>query len=437
MTTWYDFTTTLRNRSRNGIANVEWSLGMALLQHGDGDVRAFAFDERNGLCELDPTSDLADALYASPPHASTTLGALDPRGLRGTIRSALVNVLGTNATPVAEFVSSIRRRTRIFRTRWTNAVRRRLPPARSAPRLVDIVSPGDVVISMGADWSGELGRQLGDLKHATGCRLVTMVYDLIPLTHTHLAFHADRALFTSYYRTLVSVSDLITCISDQSRRDLLEFVNVHDLTAPPTAVLRLGDGDHAPSFEHAPRGDFFLVVGTVERRKNVELIYDALRILESTGVTVPVVVVAGAVGWGVDDFLHEIRLASNAASRAIVMLGTVDDRMLDALYRRARALLFPSHYEGWGLPLREAAVRGCPIAAGDCPAAREAVGSYAGAVLLPADDAGPWADYIAGEPPIAEPAEFHPWSASAQELRAMIELQMGDSQFGSGRRSPR
>jgi glycosyltransferase involved in cell wall biosynthesis len=264
-----------------------------------------------------------------------------------------------------------------------------------------------------------------------------MVYDLIPLTHTHLAFHSDRALFTSYYRTLVWVSDLITCISHQSQSDLLEFVAAHELTAPPTAVLRLGDGDHPPRVEPAPRGDFFLVVGTVERRKNVELIYDALRILESTGGTVPVVVVAGAVGWGVDDFLHEIRHASNAASRAIVMLGTVDDRMLDALYRRARALLFPSHYEGWGLPLREAAVRGCPIAAGDCPAAREAVGSYAGAILLPADDAGPWADYIAGEPPIAEPAEFHPWSASAQELRATIQLQFGDSQFSSGRRSPR
>jgi hypothetical protein len=124
------------------------------------------------------------------------------------------------------------------------------------------------------------------------------------------------------------------------------------------------------------------------------------------------------------------------------MLGTVDEGMLDALYRRTRALLFPSHYEGWGLPLREAAVRGCPIAAGDCPAAREAVGSYAGAVMLPSDDAGPWADFIAGDPPIAEPAAFHPWSASAEELRATIEIEFGDSKygdsrFGSGRRSPR
>jgi glycosyltransferase involved in cell wall biosynthesis len=419
MTIWYDFTTTLRNRSRNGIANVEWRLGMALLTQHD-DVRAFALDARNGLCELDPASDLAEAVYASPAPAPTVWSDTAHSSVRAAIRSNLVTLLGANAAPVAEFVSSIRRRTELLRARWVTAVQRRLPPARSAARLVDVVLPGDVVISMGADWSGELGRRLGDLKHATGCRLVTMVYDLIPLTHTHLAFHADTALFTAYYRTLVSVSDAITCISQQTRRDLLEFVAVQQLTAPSTSFLRLGDGEHAPHLPPTDRDDFFLIVGTVERRKNVELVYDALRILESRGDAVPVVVVAGAVGWGVDDFLHEIRFASNAASRAIVMLGTVDDTMLDALYRRARALLFPSHHEGWGLPLREAAVRGCPIAAGDSPAVREAIGSYDGAVLLPADDAGPWAEYMTRPPKVATPEDFFPWSASADDLLEAI-----------------
>jgi glycosyltransferase involved in cell wall biosynthesis len=436
MTIWYDFTTTLRNRSRNGIANVEWNLGMALVQAADGDVRAFSLDERNGLCELDPAAALSDAVYASPAELTTSS---DPNvsGSRAVIRSVVAAALGNNAAPVARLVSSVLARARTMRARWQSAVRRRLPPNRSAARLADIVSPGDVVISMGADWSGELGRRLGDLKRVTGCRVVTMVYDLIPLTHTHLAFHADRDLFIAYYRTLASVSDLITCISQQTRRDLLDFVAHNQLTAPATAVLRLGDGDHAPDLARAPRGGFFLVVGTVERRKNVELIYDALRVLESRGVAVPNVVVAGAIGWGVDDFLHEIRCASNAAARAIVMLGTVDDRMLDSLYRRARALLFPSHYEGWGLPLREAAVRGCPIAAGDCPAAREALADYAGATMLPPDDAGPWADYLVSEPPLTEPADFHPWSAAALALRQTMTLQFGESQFGSGRRSPR
>jgi alpha-1,2-rhamnosyltransferase len=162
-------------------------------------------------------------------------------------------------------------------------------------------------------------------------------------------------------------------------------------------------------------------VGTVERRKNLELIYDALRIIESEGADVPIVLVAGAIGWGVDDLIAEIELQSNVASRALVMLGSVDEATLDTLYRRAKALLFPSHYEGWGLPLREAAVRGCPVAAGDSPAAREALAGYAGAELLPVDDPGPWADYLRRGPARpAGPVAAHTWAAASEQLTGLV-----------------
>ena len=77
-------------------------------------------------------------------------------------------------------------------------------------------------------------------------------------------------------------------------------------------------------------------MGTIERRKNLELIYDALRIIESEAGEVPRVVVAGAIGWGVDDLIAELQLQSTAASRAIVLIGPVDEPTLDDLYRRAR-----------------------------------------------------------------------------------------------------
>jgi glycosyltransferase involved in cell wall biosynthesis len=428
MTIWYDFTTTQRNQGRNGIANVEWRIGMALIERcGDG-VRAFAHDERNGLYELDPQVDLADAVYAEARPAPTVLVGRNRGGLRGTIRALLAAALGPNAPSAEGAIASMLGTLRRTRERWLRAIRRRLPSARSAPRLVDLVSSDDVVISLGADWSGALVRQLEDLKDAVGCRLVTMVYDLIPLTHTHLAFHADQALFTAYYRTILSASDLVTCISTQTRCDLFDFISRYEIAAPPTEVLRLGDGIRVPEGQAAARDDFFLVVGTVERRKNVELLYDALRILESRGSAPPTIVVAGATGWGVEDFLHELSVATTGASRSLVMIGTVDDRALDTLYRRARALLFPSHYEGWGLPLREAAVYGCPIAAGDSPAAREAIRSYAGAVLLSPDDAAPWADYMTSDPASGEPADFRPWSACADDLLAIIKSELGSGQ---------
>jgi glycosyltransferase involved in cell wall biosynthesis len=414
MTVWYDFTTTIRNRGRSGIANVEWSVGQALLQLDD-DVRCFELAPRHGLVALDPVSRLATAVYASPGAEPARAISAIPTW-RDRVRAALRVRFGVRADSAIRMMSAVYRLPasvrRIRPSGWR--IRRGDPPA----RLVDLIRPDDVVVSMGADWEGELAGQLLELKRRTGCTVVTMVYDLVPLTHTHLAFHNDPQLFDRYYRGLVDVSDLITCISEQTRRDLHEFARARGLTVPRTAVLVLGEAP--PSADVPRRADFFLCVGTIERRKNIELIYDALRILDSEGRELPRVVVAGAPGWGTDDLLHEIRLQSTPASRAMVLLGSVDDPTLDRLYGAAAALLFPSYFEGWGLPVREAAVRGCPTAVGDSPAVREAAAGFGGATILPTDDPGPWADFMRDGPHPAEPTNIRPWSAVASELLELL-----------------
>jgi alpha-1,2-rhamnosyltransferase len=414
VTIWYDFTTTIRNTSRNGIANVEWSLGSALLD-SEGDVRCCSLDQRFGLIEIDPAIDLAGAVYAAPD----VLPAVVPkaRSMPRTLAAEVAGLLGSSRAPIeraARWSYRLARRARRAALRQYSKLPR--PGAGRQVRLVDVVGADDVVISMGADWSGELPRHLKALKQTTGCRVVLMVYDLIPLTHTHLAFHKDRQLFADYYRAVITTGDLITCISEQSRRDLQEFAMSQHLTLGASRVLRLGDGVAAPASVGRRREDFYLWVGTIERRKNIELLFDALRILESEQRTLPKIVVAGSIGWGVSDVLAEIELQSTLASRSIVLLGPVDDATLAGLYERAKALLFPSHYEGWGLPVREAAIRGCPVAAGDSPAVREALEGYDGAVLLPVDDPGPWADYLCVDPPKVAPALSRTWKQATADL---------------------
>ena len=274
---------------------------------------------------------------------------------------------------------------------------------------------------MGADWDGELARRLVELRHRTGCGVITMVYDLVPLTHTHLAFHNDPGLFERYFRTLIEASDVITCISHQSRRDLIDFAEARALDLRRAEVLVLGESLPPADVSPPTRDDFYLCVGTIERRKNIELVYDALRVLESEGRDLPRVVVAGAPGWGTSDLLAELEQQSTAASRAMVLLGSVDDRTLDHLYRTARALLFPTYFEGWGLPVREAAIRGCPVAAGDSPAVREAASGYAAATFLPSDDPGPWADFMMAGPRTADQAAVRPWSVVASDLLVMAQ----------------
>ena len=416
MTIWYDYTTTLRSTGRNGIANVEWSVG-ASLRDERPDVRAFALEPRRGLVVIDPDTDLRDAVYARSEPAPPTVGATTPGG-RSALRIAVADLLSTRAPWMIPPVAGALRLARTVSTR----VRSWSPPRRTGRQpLGPSVGSGDVIVSMGADWSGELADELARLRVRSGCRVVTMVYDLIPLNHPHLAFHNDPAFFGEYYERLLRTSDLITCISEQTRRDLLDFASARGVAAPSVVVLRLGEAVATSSEEPQPRAEFHLWVGTVERRKNLELLYDALRILESEGADVPTIVVAGGVGWGVADLLDELSHQSSAASRAIVLLGPVDDATLDRLYRRARSLLFPSSYEGWGLPVREAAIRGCPVAVGDNPAVREATADLVGATVLPVDDPGPWARFLAERPPSQPPAEHHPWSVTASALLALVD----------------
>ena len=416
MTIWYDFTTTVRNRGRSGIANVEWNIGQSLLAC-DPNVRCFQLDHRRGLVEMDPTAQLAETVYASPLNQARTITTALPTW-RSQIRSLLSALLGPRATPIIRSISTVYQLPKTVRRAATG--RAEQGRHQRNVRLRDAVGPDDVVVSMGADWEGELARQLGELKQRTGCRVVTMVYDLVPLTHTHLAFHVDRKLFTRYYETLIKVSDLITCISSQSRRDLVAFGETQSLEVPRSEVLVLGESATTARSTDAERADFYLCVGTIERRKNIELVYDALRILDSKGHDLPRVIVAGTPGWGTSDLLAELALRSTPASRAMVLLGSVDDETLDRLYLSAKALLFPSHFEGWGLPVREAAIRGCPVAVGDNPAVREAAASYEGATFLPADDPGAWANYLLEEPNVVEPTPIRPWAVVATDLLTMF-----------------
>lgn len=416
MTIWYDFTTTLRNTGRSGIANVEWSLGQALVASTAG-VRSFSLDDRGRLVEVDAVRDLASTVYAGPS-ATSSVATVAPPTWRDVARRTLSTTLGPRAAPL------IRAMSRAYQVpvRVGRAVRSGdLSTLRSSrrPAIDADVGSGDLVVSMGAVWEGDVAERLLDLKRRSGCVVATMVYDLVPLTHTHLAFHKEPELFERYYRGLIAASDLITCISEQSKRDLARFALDRGLDLPRTEVLHLGETVPSPP-RPGEREQFFLCVGTIERRKNIELVYDALRILESEGHEVPTVVVAGALGWGVDDFVHELGVRSTRASRAMVLLGSVDDPTLDRLYRRARALLFPSLYEGWGLPVREAAVRGCPVAAGDSPAIREALAGYAGGTVLPIDDPGPWADYLRADRPNVSPAPVRTWNDAAAQLLGFL-----------------
>ena len=131
-------------------------------------------------------------------------------------------------------------------------------------------------------------------------------------------------------------------------------------------------------------GPYLLYVGNVSAHKNLSFLVRAFGAAEGDAR----LLLVGGRGERYEEVARAVE-ASPARSRIELRRGA-SDADVDALYRGATALLLPSRYEGFGFTPLEAMARGCPVLASDIPAIREVSGD--GALLLPLDDAGAWAD---------------------------------------------
>lgn len=119
--------------------------------------------------------------------------------------------------------------------------------------------------------------------------------------------------------------------------------------------------------------NYYLFVGTVQPRKNLERLIKAFSGVEPPRGSTPRLLIAGQKGWMSDDIY---KLAQKLKNR-VKFLGYVPDKKLPALYRGARALLFPSLFEGFGLPILEAQACGCPVLTSNISSMPEVAGSGA------------------------------------------------------------
>lgn len=135
---------------------------------------------------------------------------------------------------------------------------------------------------------------------------------------------------------------------------------------------------------------YLLYVGTIQPRKNLELLLECYRRLAVTGAVEEQLVLAGRLGW---DYDRVVALAGAPGLRGRVhLLGYVEQRDLAGLYARARVVLYPSLEEGFGLPPLEAMACGVPVIASTAPALSE---NLAGAAeLVPADSPDAFAEAI-------------------------------------------
>ena len=123
------------------------------------------------------------------------------------------------------------------------------------------------------------------------------------------------------------------------------------------------------------QGDFILFVGTIEPRKNLRRLVRAFdQLLRNTSFA-PKLVIAGGQGWMMDNFVSFIN--ERGLADRVCLTGYLQDDDLCALYSACTAFIYPSLYEGFGLPPLEAMACGAPVITSRTPALMETVGSAA------------------------------------------------------------
>ncbi len=201
--------------------------------------------------------------------------------------------------------------------------------------------------------------------HRRGLRAFYCLYDLIPIAHPEFCRPGAKAAWQQRVREMAASASGMIVNTETVRRELVAHARHAGLTLPPTAVIPLGVNALPDRQQAAPLDrPYFVTVGTVEARKNHLLLLHVWRRLCDTlpAADVPHLVIIGQRGWECEQ-VFDLLDRSAALRDAVIELGSCDDAVLASWLRHARALLFPTFAEGYGLPLVEALALGTPVIA--------------------------------------------------------------------------
>jgi len=222
---------------------------------------------------------------------------------------------------------------------------------------------GDQLVILGAIWGmqGYIG-DLREIADACAVDLTFFCHDMVPWRYPHLVEGNTSANFLGYMREIVPFCRKFVCNSDATRNDLNAFLKEEHCTNIPIAVVPLAHefvtstaSDGASRFGSAadlPK-KYILCAGTIEPRKNHLRLASAFRAaLEKFKHEPPKLVIAGKCGWRVDDF-YRMMEETNWISRQVIWIENPSDFDLERLYRSCDFTIYPSLFEGWGLPVGE------------------------------------------------------------------------------------
>lgn len=228
--------------------------------------------------------------------------------------------------------------------------------------------------------------------HQQGLTATLIVHDLIPIAHPEwFPTDANKHTLESIVYS-VTERDRVVCVSESTRQDLLAYRT--DLRPKQVTVAHLAG---AEVFKPTPLSDtlrqrlginseYILSVCTLEPRKNLQLVVRAYEHLLQNNVDtkLPQLVLVGAIGWKTSELIDQINMLNAHHPNQVIITGYIEDEELAQLYTGASMFVYPSLYEGFGLPPLEAMQCGSPVITSNVSSLPEVVG-MAGITIDPTD----------------------------------------------------
>jgi glycosyltransferase involved in cell wall biosynthesis len=259
-----------------------------------------------------------------------------------------------------------------------------IQPIRADDDFAARSQPGDFILVLGSPWSHPDYATLIQAHRRRGLKFGLLVYDLIPLRRPEWCERGLVRLFRAWFDSVFPLCDAVFAISRATAADVEAYTRERNIIlASPVTPIPIGTSFNAiravtaaPAVRPLPEpGSYVLIVSTIEARKNHLLLFRVWRRMleEMPAADVPTLVFAGRIGWLVDDLMRQIGNTSNLDGKLVVIENPTDAE-LASLYSGCLLTLFPSFFEGWGLPVTESLAFGKPCISSDRTSLPEAGG---------------------------------------------------------------
>ncbi|KPX49296.1 Glycosyl transferase, group 1 [Pseudomonas syringae pv. helianthi] len=219
-----------------------------------------------------------------------------------------------------------------------------------------------------------------------GVPVVATIMDMIPVLHPEWIKQDLKRLKSWLFTTSIERADHIITISEYSKQDMIrhlgiapERISVTPLGVDPVYFERIGAAERKRVLDaYSLKPGFFLVVGTLQPRKNLQHVLEAFQQLPAQVRKEHPLVIVGRDGWSNEELLPQLEALQQRGEGR--WLSYLPQNEVLALLQSAGALVFASLYEGFGLPAIEAFAAQCPLIASNNSSLPEVTGDAAWAV---------------------------------------------------------